>query len=439
MAAPAGEGAEVVPDLDLPEQDFVYLAGKVDRPWSHFTGRWRAMKPYLAASLKKRGVERPLRVVDVGSCSGYFALQAANQHAIADIVGVEGSVGVGNGTVGQQGAVRQILQTPAVRSHLRHIQGQGLQNCFVAPEVWDYNAVKKLASEGRPIADAMFLLSVVHHIDGVSKEQYLDAGMSHVEGSLQLLAQLLLLAPCHFIELPNPPWLEPLYNMYKTPRAILEAAAKASGRAWKFSGPIHEAEWFGMRYVWVLEEDTSGDVGPMPEVDVQSCPFPVLFRGDEPELEEYEPPSRAAYMPPPVDRSRGAAATASAASGNYADVVDDTALLGIGRNLHPLTGDASLKPLGGVNLVNDELMRETLSMDLDPGLMTLSDWRQPADPRMGSAISAAPMELLLAHLALRDAISEAQYHLQAYAASGLEGAPLPDFGNSESGLAPMHA
>lgn len=450
MAAAVGE----VPDLQLPEQDFTYVAGKVDRPWSHFLGRWKAMKPHLAASLKKRGADRPLRVVDVGSCTGFFALQAANQHAIADVVAIEGSVGVGNGSAGVDGSMRHILETGAVRSHLRHIQQEGLNNCFLAPEVWDYNRVRELASTGKPVCDAMFLLSVIHHIDGVSKEQYVAAGKSHVQGSVDMIALLLLLAPCHFIELPNPPWLENLYAVYKTPRAILEAAAQASGRKWKITGPIYEAEWFGMRYLWLLEEDLSGRDAPMPEVDVQACPFPVLFRGDEPELENMNQPPmslKAAASQVP-DRHYNVPAAYADAGDGYAD--DDMALLTLhrgpgplmGGSLPPMLADPALDPAGrrgGVGVVPSPApareFHEVLAEPIDPGLMTLMDMRQPADPRIGAAIAAAPMDLLLAHLALRDAISEAQFHLQAYAASGVEAAPLPDFVNSsESSAAALH-
>ena len=92
-------------DLDLPETDFTYLAGSTDRPWSHFLGRWRAIQPRLAEMLKNRGT-RPQRICDVGACTGFFALQMAHRHPEADVIAVEGSVGIGNGTAGLNGGSR---------------------------------------------------------------------------------------------------------------------------------------------------------------------------------------------------------------------------------------------------------------------------------------------------------------------------------------------
>ncbi|CAE7198733.1 unnamed protein product, partial [Symbiodinium necroappetens] len=135
-------------DVELPRQDFTYIAANADRPWEHFTGRWQAMKPILAEGLARCSKTRPLRVVDLGSCSGYFALKAAHRHPEADVVAIEGSVGIGNGTVGVQGTVRQILQTEAVQTHLRWIQRLKLMNGFLAPEVWDYVHVCNLAKTG---------------------------------------------------------------------------------------------------------------------------------------------------------------------------------------------------------------------------------------------------------------------------------------------------
>ncbi|CAJ1349640.1 unnamed protein product, partial [Effrenium voratum] len=198
-------------DLQLPKNEFTYLAGSSDRPWEHFTGRWQAIKPVLNAMLAGCSQTRPLRVVDLGSCSGYFALKAAYRHPEADVVAVEGSIGIGNGTAGMQGTVRQILRTEAVQTHLRWIQKLKLANCFLAPEVWDYLHICNLAAPGRPICDVMFLLSVVHHIDNISAQQYARAGLSRVQGGIELLAKLLMLAPRHFVELPQQPWLKELF------------------------------------------------------------------------------------------------------------------------------------------------------------------------------------------------------------------------------------
>merc|ERR1711941_53556 len=95
----------------------------------------------------------------------------------------------------------------------------------------------------------------------------------------QMIGKLLTLSPRHFIELPYKPWLSHLYDQFGSQRAILQAAAQASGKKWDFKGPIYAADWFGPRELWILEVAT-----PMPAVDVGSCPFPLLYRGEEQEL-----------------------------------------------------------------------------------------------------------------------------------------------------------
>lgn len=354
--------------LDLPEQEFVYVAGSTDRPYAQFTGRWNAIQLYLAEMLQTCTKDNPLRVVDVGSCTGFFTLQIAHAHPEADVVGVEGSVGIGNGSVGMAGAARQILRTDAVQTHLRWVRKLGLPNCFCAPEVWDYFRVCELAALGRPICDAMFLLSVVHHIDGVSTQQYTNAGLSRLDGTIDLLAKLLLLAPRHFIELPNKPWMADAWAAYGSARGILEAASKASKRVWRFRGPIYTAEWFGQREVWILESEG------MPAVDVRTCPFPMLCRGEE-------------TQPPP---SAGASA-------------------------HPLLDDMDQERLGphGGGLCDAALDAGDVARQLgglcDPGLMLLSGTSVgPVDESIGEAIDAAPTDLLIAHLALREAMMEAE-------------------------------
>ncbi|CAK9016593.1 CTP:phosphoethanolamine cytidylyltransferase, partial [Durusdinium trenchii] len=54
-------------------------------------------------------------------------------------------------------------------------------------------------------------------------------------GSLELMASLLKLAPRHFIELPDQPWLQPVYERFGTARAFLDAAAQRSGQNWSGS------------------------------------------------------------------------------------------------------------------------------------------------------------------------------------------------------------
>eukprot|EP00971_Amphidinium_carterae_P168423 3336977-Amphidinium_carterae.1 len=57
-------------------------------------------------------------MVDLGSCCGFFSLQTAVAFPGAFVVGVEGSVGIGNGTQGVAGSEDQIIATPAIQTHL---------------------------------------------------------------------------------------------------------------------------------------------------------------------------------------------------------------------------------------------------------------------------------------------------------------------------------
>jgi len=368
-------------ELVLPQQDFTYIAGKTDRPWSHFTGRWHAMQPILADMLRQCAGDSPLRIIDLGSCTGFFSLQAAYHHPEADVVGIEGSVGIGNGTAGMTGSVRQILATDAVQVHLRWIQHLGLTNCFVAPEVWDLSHVSTLASHDRPICDVLFMLSVVHHIDNISTEQYQRAGLTRSEGVIHLLGKLLRLAPRHFIELPNRPWMTCAYDAYHTQQAILEAAASASGLNWRFRGPIFTADWFGLRELWVLEA-----AEPMLPLDLQSCPFTLLYRGDGQGHDQDEGVSREPQL--------------------GLDTADDALLAALGKHddssndVGPESRKCMQSPLLACPFLG--------GTSIDPGLIMLHEpILEPVPSQIGKALSAAPTELLLAHLALRDAIAEA--------------------------------
>jgi len=414
-------------DLVLPEREFTYVAGSQDRPWQQFTGRWKAIRPHLERAMQAADSDRPLRIVDLGSCTGFFSLQAAHRHPEADVVAIEGSVGVGNGTIGMAGSVRQILSTGAVSTHLRWIQRLNLPNCFVAPEVWDYSRVCDLVSQGRPIADCMFALSVIHHVDNVSLQQYERAGLNRVDGAIDLIGKMLLLSPRHFIELPNTPWLQEVYDRFHTQRAVLEAAALASGREWSFKGPIYSTEWFGIREVWHLEVKVR-----MPPLDLQTCPFMLLYRGEESELTDApDDPNndlgsfdayggraaRAAANVParaPARQGGGSGPAAGGAraggregfldsslsvNGGLSDPVAEAAALGLlaatakeGSSISALT---SCKGLGG-SLV-------------DPMLMLLSSTPSPpVDGVIAEAVASAPTELLLAHLTLRAAMAEAE-------------------------------
>ncbi|CAJ1350241.1 unnamed protein product, partial [Effrenium voratum] len=131
-------------------------AGYIDRPWRHFVTRWAA----IDAELQKAFGEGGFTLLDLGSCCGFFSLQAAVAYPESWVLGVEGSVGIGNGTTGIAGTQAQIIETKAIQTHLKWIRQLSLSNCMVAPDVWDYKKVCALAAEKRPLCDVMLLLSV---------------------------------------------------------------------------------------------------------------------------------------------------------------------------------------------------------------------------------------------------------------------------------------
>eukprot|EP00913_Durusdinium_trenchii_P016294 g15313.t1 len=96
LRAPEGVTAASRLAVQLPEDEFTYI----DRPWPHFVTRWAA----IDATLQDAFGEAGFTLLDLGSCSGFFSLQAAVAYPNAQIVGVEGSVGIGNGTLGVDGS-----------------------------------------------------------------------------------------------------------------------------------------------------------------------------------------------------------------------------------------------------------------------------------------------------------------------------------------------
>jgi len=198
--------------------------------------------------------EAPFTLLDLGSCCGFFSLQAAAGYPEAIVMGIEGAVGIGNGTAGVEGTEDEIVATKAVQTHLHWIEKLNLPNSLIVPEVWDYRRVCQLAALGKPVSDTLLSLSVIHHIDNISTQLYSAARLSHVEGTLSLVANLLLLAPRHFVELPDRPWIEHVYVAYGNARAFLQAACDATGRRWSFTGPLCESEWYGHRELWLIEE-----------------------------------------------------------------------------------------------------------------------------------------------------------------------------------------
>mmetsp|Transcript_36598 Transcript_36598/g.67069 ORF Transcript_36598/g.67069 Transcript_36598/m.67069 type:complete len:393 (-) Transcript_36598:39-1217(-) len=385
--------------LDLPEKEFSYQAGSTGRPWAHFTGRWEAIKPRLAKALSSAPVNVPRRVVDVGSCTGYFSLQVANAHPEADVIGVEGSVGIGNGTVGMAGSVRDILQTRAVQTHLRWLKRLRLENCLISPEVWDYERIEKMSASGRPICDVLLLLSIVHHIEGVAAEQLAAAGYSKTEGFIVLMSKLLLLAPTHFIEMPYRPWLESVYEKYGTQRAILGAAAEATGLEWKFTGPIYQADWFGPREVWMLEVGPGG----MKPVDLEVNPFHHLYQGG---LQDSSGPGK-----------QGALDGDGPLSGTAAALIKKLEASGFSVNDMGTSGDLQRM---GIDI------QESTGYLLDPYYTAATaDAIAQVDDKIAAGLTLAPTQLLTAHLALREAMQEAEGILTEVRESGLLGENPP--------------
>lgn len=256
IAAPNGTTPESRICADLPREQFTYI----ERPWSHFVTRWAAIDWELERAMG----DTPFSCVDLGSCHGFFSLQAAVGYPNSLVIGIEGSVGVGNGTTGVGGTEDEIIATKAVQTHVHWAERLKLSNCLLAPEVWDYRRVVALAGLGRPICDVLLSLSVIHHIDGVSSEQYKAENLSNVEGTVRLMARILELAPRHFIELPDAPWIQHVWNAFSSPREFLEAAARASNRQWSFNGPLVVSEWYGRREVWMMSETPCRNSVPWP-------------------------------------------------------------------------------------------------------------------------------------------------------------------------------
>jgi len=243
--------------LDLPEEPFTYIG----RPWESFAGRFQAISDEIDK-------DRPegMSVLDIGSCSGYFCLQIAHRFKDSLVIGLEGSVGIGNGTIGvETGSPNDILLTPAVKTHLQWTQELDLKNCHLAPEAWTYETVCKLHENGL-VFDTVLLLSVIHHLDGFSLEtnRYLEAGFNHLEGTLDLTAKLLHLGACCYIELPDRPWLNHVYDVYKTQHNFLLAACRRAfgeeGGAveWSLEGPIYSNQWYGTREIYLVRRPVRG-------------------------------------------------------------------------------------------------------------------------------------------------------------------------------------
>jgi len=351
-AAPVGTTPEDRLVVDLPETEFTYI----ERPWAHFVTRWAA----IDVELERAYGEAPFTLLDLGSCCGFFSLQAAAGYPEAIVMGIEGSVGIGNGTTGVRGTEDEIVATKAVQTHLHWIEKLNLPNSLVVPEVWDYRRVCQLAALGKSISDTLLSLSVIHHIDNISKQLYTAARLSEVEGTLSLMANLLLLAPRHFVELPDRPWIEHVYVAYGNARAFLQAACDATGRRWSFTGPLCVSEWYGHRELWLIEE-VGAERGTMPWQGLKAL-FPRVLG-----LPAGAPQVAAATM----------ASLSSGCGGGAAQMPGATM---------PTTP----APLPAPQVSSSGLTREEL----------------------GAALLAAPTALIASHVQLRDALAAAEITLR---------------------------
>lgn len=243
-------------DLDLPEAEFSYIG----RPWETFTGRWGAIRQAMLEEFPC-GVHDQASgptVIDLGSNNGYFSLQTARLLPRATVIGVEGAVGVGNGTMGTRTSKwRSLCHTTAIQTHLRWVQKLRLSNCLLAPEVWDYNHILALAKRGMCV-DVMFSLSVVHHIDEHSAPLYsqhpgLAGEENRVEAFLELMRRLLELATTHVVELPDSPWIGHVHAAFEnSAQRILQAACQRTRLQWSMRKIYSSTKWIGNREVWLL-------------------------------------------------------------------------------------------------------------------------------------------------------------------------------------------
>merc|ERR1711957_648315 len=179
----------------------------------------------------------------------------------------------------------------------------------------------------------------------------------------------------------------------------------------------------------------------MPAVDVVTCPFPLLYRGEEHELGDARDEGLGdlgslAYDDHSADLGDFAIDSSYArAGGGIAGPAMQSRVGGVGGSADPLMDAADRFGSGA----SDHHMGGSL---VDPGLMLLSGGGNcgPVEDKIGEAISVAPTALLIAHLTLRDAINEAEDLLKEVHATpnpvipprGLYPVPLPREGTAST-------
>eukprot|EP00928_Gymnodinium_smaydae_P019711 TRINITY_DN17575_c0_g1_i1.p1 TRINITY_DN17575_c0_g1~~TRINITY_DN17575_c0_g1_i1.p1 ORF type:complete len:383 (-),score=64.87 TRINITY_DN17575_c0_g1_i1:388-1536(-) len=264
--------------MKLPAAEFTYIG----RPAESFEGRWAAIAKELDDRFGIGGEGKAFSLVDVGSNHGYFCLNAGLRYPAAQVVGIEGAVGVGNGTIGTvTREPMRLAATSAARVHLQWVKRLGLQNVFLAPEVWDLDSILDLRQRGLRV-NVMLHLSVIHHIDGICRSCYSKRKLGQVDGSLELIAQLLSLADIHVVELPDAPWLDHLHDAFGNYEGILKAAVARSDEAWTLK-KMYSNDWLGTRELWLVERTANAPSTLNPRtqpIDFASF-FKVLLTGTD--------------------------------------------------------------------------------------------------------------------------------------------------------------
>eukprot|EP00931_Biecheleriopsis_adriatica_P054000 TRINITY_DN3173_c0_g1_i2.p1 TRINITY_DN3173_c0_g1~~TRINITY_DN3173_c0_g1_i2.p1 ORF type:complete len:362 (-),score=43.48 TRINITY_DN3173_c0_g1_i2:190-1242(-) len=212
------------------------------RPEESFEGRWEAIKAELC-NLFEKGFA--MSVVDIGSNHGYFCLKIKIEFQASLVVGIEGSVGCGNGHAGETSGGKAFLHTVAqshcVVTHVSWIARLRLEHSFVAIEAWDLDRVMQLRKENFHV-DVMLTLSVLHHVDSLSRHCYDRLGLAGNEGVLMLLTELLPLARVHFVEPRNAHYV-----------AMLHEAVRRAGGAdvWDMK-MIYQDSHYHERQTWLV-------------------------------------------------------------------------------------------------------------------------------------------------------------------------------------------
>jgi len=250
----------VMCDIPLADQAGFTYGG---RTWQNYAGRWAAIEEELQNWVSRQHLSS-FSVLDIGSNGGFFSVQTAGVFPQALVIGVEGSVGVGNGNQSAPGNLNatSLRETPSIQNHLKWIQKLELQNNVIANEVWDSNHVKGLARHGFSV-DVMYLLSVFHWMDLYSRKsgQYASGSTYNVEDSVNFMANILSLARLHFIELNFP---RPDLRSREWEELFLKKAMQRSGRK-KTIKMIFEAEAFWTRRIFVIEDEDQLSTKDVPE------------------------------------------------------------------------------------------------------------------------------------------------------------------------------